>query len=324
MPDTDPLPRPFAGSFAPTLPPLPFDAWTDTRKTLHLLCQIVGKLRIAMYPRQNHWWHVPLYVTPRGLTTGTLYAPSDPLLTLSIEIDLREPGGLHVATNKGASEVVTLPYDGSDCARLYRDLLDTLARVGVDVEILATPYELPWTATPFPEDEQSRGFKDRWANRYFRALSWVDRTFNEYRGDFLGKQTPSHLFWHSFDLAVTRFSGRPNPKPASEFANPRDAEAYSHEVISVGFWPGDDKYPHAAFYGYVAPEPDDLADQPLPIGEWIDAGGSHMARVDYDAIRAADDPREALLGFLRAVHAAGVRRAEWPDLMLPPASHYTV
>ena len=318
MADSHP-PHAFAGSFTPTLPELPNEAWTETRRTLHLLCQIVGKLRVAMYPRQNHWWHVPLYVTPRGLTTGTLYAPNDPTLAIEVELDMIHHQ-VHASSNRGGQAFAEVPT--AVCSENYAAVRDAVASLGVDADLLAKPYEIPWCKTPFAEDDQPRGYSHEWAARYFRVLSWVDRIFNEYRGDFLGKQTPSHLFWHSFDLAVTRFSGRPNPRPAREFANPRDAEAYSHEVISVGFWPGDDNYPHAAFYGYVAPEPDGLADEPLPIGAWADVGGSHMARVDYSDIRAASDPREALLGFLRAVYAAGAKRAEWPDLMLPPPSAY--
>ena len=307
---------------SPTLPPLPYEAWTETRQGLHLLCQMVGKLRLAMVPRRNHWWHVPLYVTPVGLTTGTMYAPNDPMLTLDVEIDLLEPH-INVRTNRGGLQSGTFPWLGGTCASMHEGLMAALSSAGVDVDMLAKPYELPWDDVPFPEDERRREMSREWLARFFRALSWVDSVFQVYRGDFLGKTTPVHFFWHSFDLAVTRFSGRPNPRPVGEFANPRDAEAYSHEVVSVGFWPGDDNYPHAAFYGYAAPEPEGLADQPLPDGAaWIDVGGSHMARMDYDIVRASPDPRATLLAFLNGVYTAAERAGEWPDLRLPPASSY--
>ena len=309
---------------SPTLPPLPYEAWTETRQGLHLLCQMVGKLRLAMVPRRNHWWHVPLYVTPVGLTTGTMYAPNDPLLTLDVEIDLLEPH-INVRTNRGGLQSGTFPWLGGTCASMHEGLMAALSSAGVDVDMLAKPYELPWDDVPFPEDERRREMSREWLARFFRALSWVDSVFQVYRGDFLGKTTPVHFFWHSFDLAVTRFSGRPNPRPVGEFANPRDAEAYSHEVISVGFWPGDDdKTPFPAFYSYTAPEPDGLADKPLSAGEWVDVGGSHMAILKYDDLRAASDPKTMLLDWMNSAYRAGAEAANWPvdDFALPPASHF--
>jgi hypothetical protein len=167
-------------------------------------------------------------------------------------------------------------------------------------------------------------YEPEWATRYFRTISWIERTFQEFRGDFLGKQTPVHLFWHSFDLALTRFSGRAVDKKPSEFRNPRDAEAYSHEVVSFGFWPGDDNYPRPAFYAYTAPEPNSLADEPLAAGHWRDVGGSHMARLDYDDLRQAVDPRRMLLDFLESAYVAGATRAGWDveALRLPPQEFY--
>ncbi|MEM1013836.1 MAG: DUF5996 family protein [Planctomycetota bacterium] len=319
----DRLPQPLTNSWTPVLPPLEFAAWTETRETLHLLCQIVGKVRMALTPRRNHWWHVPFYVTPRGLTTGTLYEPNDPLLSLDIEIDLLEPG-IEVRNNRGGMFDVAAPLDQMDCKWMFREVTDAVSAAGVDVDLLGTPYDLPWCTTPFAQNEDRRTFDLGAAARYFRALSWVERTFQEFRGDFLGKQTPVHMFWHSFDLALTRFSGKAVDKKPSEFRNPRDAEAYSHEVISFGFWPGDANYPQAAFYSYTAPEPDGLASEPLSAGGWFDVGGSHMARLDYAELRQAEDPRRMLLGFLESAYLAGAKRAGWDveALRVPPEEYF--
>jgi hypothetical protein len=303
----------------PLLPSQPYPTWVETKRTLHLVCQIVGKFRMALTPRQNHWWHVPLYVTSRGLATGTLHAPNDPLLSLDIEVDLLDHD-IVLRSNRAAG--FRIDFNSYPCSGVYARMQAAMSTLGVDVGILPKPYDLSYTDRPFPEDHADRTYDPAAAARYFRMLAWVDRIFDEYRGGFLGKQTPSHLFWHSFDLAVTRFSGRENPKPPAEFRNPRDAEAYSHEVVSIGFWPGDDAYPHAAFYGYASPEPAGLAEMPLPVGTWIDVGGSHLARVDYETIRQADDPRVTLLGFLNAVYDAAAELGEWPDLKLPESSRY--
>ncbi len=317
------LPQPLTNAWTPVLPPLPFEDWTETRESLHLLCQVVGKIRLALTHRRNHWWHVPLYVTPRGLTTGTLYAPNDPLLSLDIEIDLLEPA-VCVRNNRGGIFEAFAPADGIACRAMFHEVLDAVSAAGVDVELIDVPYELPWCQTPFPDNGDTRHYQPGAGARYFRALSWIERTFQEFRGDFLGKQTPVHLFWHSFDLALTRFSGKAVDKKPSEFRNPRDAEAYSHEVISFGFWPGDANYPKPAFYSYTAPEPDGLANEPLSAGAWVDVGKSHMARLDYEDLRMAADPRDMLLGFLQSSYEAGAKRAGWDleRLRLPSQSFY--
>jgi hypothetical protein len=319
----DRLPQPLANAWTPSLPPLPYEPWVETRRSLHLLCQIIGKIRLTLVPRRNHWWHVPLYITPRGLTTGTMYAPNDPLLSLDIEIDLISPRVI-VRNNRGGVFETFVPADGEPCRLVYREILDAVSAAGVDLDILAKPYDLAWCETPFPSDAEPRGFEPEAVSRYFRALSWIERTFQEFRGDFLGKQTPVHLFWHSFDLALTRFSGKAVDKKPSEFNNPRDAEAYSHEVISFGFWPGDEKSPKAAFYSYTAPEPDGLADMALKVGAWHDVGGSHMALLSYDDLRANGDPRQMLLDFLESSYVAGATKAGWSidALRLPSQSFY--
>ena len=316
------LPTRYVGPAGPTLPPLPYAAWDGTRRTLHLLCQMLGKLRLATVPRRNHWWHVPLYLTPRGLTTGAMFAPNDPMLTFDVELDLIEHG-LEIRTSRGGRFESSIGHSGTGgmrCDALHAILFDELANLGVDVAILDRPYELAWCDRPFSENDDRRAYEPGWANRWWRTLSWVDRVFNEYRGGFLGKSTPSHFFWHSFDLAVTRFSGRPNPRPVADFPNPRDAEAYSHEVMSIGFWPGDDSYQQAAFYAYAVPGPDGLADEPLEpaAARWAEGGG----RLDYDDLRQSDDPRRDLLAFLNSAYAAAAKRGDWPDLALPPESHY--
>ena len=317
MPESHVLP---ASAFK--LPPLPWEAWRETKQTLHLYLQIIGKLRMTLTPRRNHWWHVPLYVSPVGLTTGTLFAPNDPLLSFQIDVDfVRSKVQLH--SNRGGNQLVH--FDCDSCKDFYDQTMAAVAAMGVDVAILPEPYELPFTQTRFDEDGQKRMFDAAAVARWFRALSWIDGVFQQFRGDFLGKTSPVHFFWHSFDLAVTRFSGRRNPQPIDKFANPRDAEAYSHEVISFGFWPGDDdKTPFPAFYSYTAPEPEGLADKPLSAGEWASVGSSHMAMLKYDDLRAASNPKRMLLDWLASAYRAGAEAADWPveDFTLPPAFHF--
>lgn len=290
---------------ATALPPLPLEAWDATKQTLHLYLQIVGKVRMALFPKQNHWWHVPLYVSTRGLTTRPIpYRSSN----IEIEFDLLSHR-LAIRDGQGDERAFAL-HDGLAVADFYAQLFTALGELGVDVDIWAVPYDHAST-TPFAEDHEHAAYDAEYVERFRRILTWVNNVFQTFRGGFLGKDTPAHLFWHSFDLAYTRFSGR--PAPAMDGAGPVDQEAYSHEVISFGFWAGDDNVPAPAFYAYTHPEPDALADAPLhpDAAFWNTDGGSAMALCMYDDIRMSDTPRQALLDFLESAYRAGATRAEW-------------
>lgn len=287
-----------------TFPEMPLDEWRNTKNTLHLYLQIVGKIRLKMHPRINHWWHVPLYVSPRGLTTRTIPCSGG---NFEIEFDFCDHE-LKMRTSSGRVEDFAL-YDGLTVADFYASVMANLAKLGINPEIRAVPYEAP-SKTPFAEDHDDNSYDKEYVERFFKILVAVDDIFEKFRGRFIGKSTPVHLFWHSFDLALTRFSGK--EAPPRETGNIVEREAYSHEVISFGFWFGDDNVPAPAFYSYTAPEPPGLADEPLPPpAKWQEANGSHMALLMYDDVRLSSDPRSAVLDFLEAAYQAGAECADW-------------
>lgn len=288
-----------------SFPDIPLEAWRPTKNTLHLYCQIVGKIRLAMHPRLNHWWHVPLYVTPRGLSTHTIpYTGGN----FEIEFDFCEHV-LRISTSDKHVEDFAL-YDGLTVADFYSSVFANLNKLGIEPEIKGIPYEAPST-TPFAEDTENKSYDKEYVERFHRTLVTVDHILNDFRGRFLGKSTPVHMFWHSFDLALTRFSGkRVTPR---EGAGMVEREAYSHEVISFGFWFGDDKVPAPAFYSYTAPEPTGLAEEPLSPASavWAESNGAHLALLMYEEVRNMGDPRSAVLEFLESAYRAGATRAGW-------------
>jgi hypothetical protein len=251
---------------------------------------------------------VTLYVSPRGLTTRTIPHKDG---SFEIEFDFHEHA-LKIKTSDGRYEDFAL-YDGLSVADFYSSVFANLAKLGIDAHIWAVPYEAP-TTTAFADDHENKSYDKEYIERAHKVLVAVDDIFEEFRGRFTGKSTPVHLFWHSFDLALTRFSGKAAP-PMPE-ANMVTREAYSHEVISFGFWFGDDKpnsCPAPAFYSYAAPEPKDLADEPLEsCGQWVEANGSHMALLMYDDVRKADDPRAAVLEFLESAYQGAGKQGNWP------------
>lgn len=286
-------------------PEIPLDAWRATKNTLHLYCQIVGKIRLAMHPHVNHWWHVTLYVSPRGLTTRNIPNGGG---SFEIEFDFRDHV-LKISTSDGRIEDFAL-YDGLTVADFYASIFSNLSKLGIKPKIKPVPYEAPST-TPFREDTENKSYDKECIERFHEVLVQVDDVFEEFRGKFVGKSTPVHLFWHSFDLALTRFSGkRVEPR---EGAGMVEREAYSHEVISFGFWFGDDKtVPTPAFYSYTAPEPTGLSDEPLEPGQaaWNTDKGA-MALLMYDDARKEADPRQTVLDFLESAYRAGAKLAGW-------------
>jgi hypothetical protein len=283
---------------------MPLDAWRPTKNTLHLYLQIIGKIRLKLHPRINHWWHAPLYVSPRGLTTRTIPFQGG---NFEIELDFHDHE-LKIRTSSGEYEDFAL-YDGLTVADFYQSLMANLEKLGIVPRIWAVPYEAP-SKTPFAEDHENGSYEKEYVERFHAILVAADEIFEEFRGRFTGKSTPVHLFWHSFDLALTRFSGRPAPnRPEAGLV---EREAYSHEVISFGFWFGDDNVPAPAFYSYTAPEPAGLAELPLQAGaKWQEANGSHMALLMYDDVRQRPDARSEVLDFLESAYQAGAKAAEW-------------
>ena len=285
-----------------TLPELHLADWRPTKDTLHLYCQIVGKIRLATTPPRNHWWNAPLYVDVRGLTTRRLHHNDT---TFQIDLDFVDHA-LRVRTHEGGSRSFALA-DGLAVAGFDAQLHEALDELGVDIEIKEQPFGVPMT-TPFPQDREHSSWDRDAIERYGRILDWTDGVFEEFSGWFRGKTSPVHLFWHSFDLAVIRFSGRAAPPIDADLVS---QEAYSEEVISFGLWAGDDNVPDAAYYSYTSPEPDGLRDQALPVGEWTASGNGSLAILPYETVRTARDPRGALLAFLQGTYEAGAGLAGW-------------
>jgi Family of unknown function (DUF5996) len=287
-------------------PPLPYEAWTPTKQTVHRYAQMVGKLRMSLVPFRNHWWHVTLYVSARGLTTGPMPYGD---LTVEVEFDFVDHR-LGIRTSEGRTAGFPL-RDRLSCASFYGDLFAALRGVGVEATIRPEPFDLG-DSPAFPQDTENDSYDPDAVERWWRILRLTDHVLARFASRFNGKASPTHLFWHSFDLAHARFSGR--PAPVIPGADPVTAQAYSHEVIAVGWWPGDDRrtlFP--AYYSYTAPEPAGLADQPLspPAAGWQDTGNGSLAVLPYDDVRAAPDPAATLLDFFDSAYLAGARAAGW-------------
>jgi hypothetical protein len=282
-------------------PSLPLDAWRETYRTLHMWTQIVGKVRLALTPRINHWWNSTLYVTPRGLTTSSI--PHD---TRSFEIafDLLE-GAVRIEVSDGARR--SIPLASRSVAQFYSALTAALAQLGLETTIWPVPCELD-DPVRFTLDDRGE-YDAEAARRFWRVLTSVDRVLDEFRAEFIGKCSPVHFFWGSFDLAVTRFSGRrAPPRPDADMVT---REAYSHECCSAGFWPGSKSVQGPAFYSYTAPQPEGFdAARIGPAGAFYDSEFGEFIYM-YDDMRNAPNPREALLEFLRSTYAAGATLANW-------------
>jgi len=297
------MPERSDGPYSPiALPSLPLEDWEDTKETLHRYTQIVGKVRLEYSPFRNHWWHATLYVSTHGLTTSPIPYRN---ITFEISFDLLD-NRLVVSTSEGEGFVFAL--DDLPVAEFYARLFEGLRSLGVELSINTTPFDLGDEQT-LAENTFQCVCDREYVGRYWRILVQVDQIFKEFAGRFNGKTSPVQLYWHGFDLAVTRFSGRRAPE--REGTDKVTREAYSHEVISFGFWPGDRNTPAPAFYSYTAPEPDGLTGQPLrpETAFWAPEGG--MALLMYDDVRKADSPKSTLLEFMESAYEAGARTASW-------------
>jgi len=283
-------------------PALPLAEWRETCETLHRWTQIVGKVRLALTPLVNHWWNVPLYVHPRGLTTSMI-----PYRDSAFELRFDFVGHALVLELAGGRRD-TLTLEPRSVAEFHRAFMAMLRRADIAVSIWTMPVEIP-TPIRFEDDAAHASYDRDAVARFARILVTVDRIFNEFRAGFVGKCSPVHFFWGSFDLCVTRFSGR--RAPARPGADPVTREAYSHEVSSVGFWPGSGDVTDAAFYAYTAPEPPGLRERLVrpdaavydrQLGEFL---------LMYDDLRRAPSPTAALMAFCDSTYAAGADLAGW-------------
>lgn len=301
-------------------PDLSYAEGHDTWTTLHLWSQIVGKIRLVQTPWTNHSWHVPLYLTVRGL--GTSPIPFGGRL-LEMDLDLFSHR-LVLRTDDGAERI--LPLAGQPVATFYAAVMARLGELGLSVRLHTTPSEIA-DAVPFERDTAPRVYIPEQANALWRALLQIDRVLKAFRAGFIGKCSPVHFFWGSFDLAVTRFSGReapPHPGGVPNFPDWVAREAYSHEVSSAGFWPGGGAVEYPAFYSYAYPAPDGFGDAAVrpQAASWSSALGEFL--LPYDAVRGAESPDEALLDFLQSTYEAAADRGGWPRAALertlvPPA-----
>ncbi len=305
-----------------TWPTLPYPEWADTCTTLHMWTQIVGKVRLVSTPWVNHSWHATLHPTPRGLTTGVMSWRDR---AFEIDLDLFAHR-LRVATDRGDRRELPLP--GQTVASLYHGLLGSLEELGLPVRIHPLPNELP-DPVPFAEDERGT-YDGEAAHRFARVLLQSARVLQRFRSRFLGKCSPVHFFWGSFDLAVTRFSGRPAPPHPGGIPHLPDAvtrEAYSHEVSSAGFFPGNAGHPEPAFYSYAYPEPAGFSGARVGPAEALYDPDFSEFFLPYDAVRTAADPEAVLLTFLQGTYEAAADHASWDRAALerdegpPPGLH---
>ena len=288
-------------------PALPLDSWRDTYATLHMWTQIVGKTRLALAPMQNHWWQVAMYVTERGLTTSPMPSGNR---TFAVDFDFVEHR-LSVRTSEGRG--LELPLRPLSVAEFYQEYVAALRSLGLEARIWPMPVEVE-SAVRFPDDTTHASYEAASAARLWRILVQADRVLKRFRGRFLGKASPVHFFWGSFDLAATRFSGRPappHPGGAPNLGNWVMQEAYSHECSSVGFWPGGGAIPEPVFYAYAYPEPDGFRSYPVgPAGARYHEEMREFV-LPLEAVRSAASPDDALLEFAQSTYAAAADRGGW-------------
>ena len=283
-------------------PALPWEEWQETASTLHMWTQIVGKTRLMLTPPENHWWNAALYVTPRGLSTWSI-PYGDELFDIEFDFVNHQ---LQVRESSGCSKSMALRPQS--VAAFYEEYLSLLRSLKITVKLYPKPLEVS-DPIPFAEDRQHASYDKEFAQRFWRILRRSDTLFKSFRARFLGKSSPVHFFWGSFDLAVTRFSGRPAPpRPGADAIT---QEAYSHEVISAGFWPGNGGFGAPAFYCYAAPEPAGLSKEPIGPAAAFYSSELKEFILKYDEARAANSPDQAILEFLQNSYEAAARLGQW-------------
>jgi hypothetical protein len=296
-------------------PEVEYGEWRETALALQLWLQVAGKVRLALTPWLNHSWQVPYYVSVRGLASSPI--PHDGRI-FDLEFDFLS----HRLVGRDSSGAqAEFPLEAMSVAEFYRQMMTLLAELGVRVQVTELPSEL-MNAIPFEQDRAPRPYDSKNAGNFFRALVHADGLFKLFRTAFLGKASPVHLFWGGFDLAVTRFSGRRAPLHPGGIPGLSDRvtqEAYSHEVSSAGFWPGNDTYPHAAFYSYAYPEPKGFRDAAMPVGAAYDAQLGEFV-LPYDTVRKSSAPEKLVMDFLQATYAAAADLGKWDRMALDCAT----
>ena len=288
-------------------PALHLDQWSDSKDTLHLMLQIVGKIRLHLFPKKNHWWHVTFYVSVNGLTTGPI-----PYGNQVIEMEFNfVDHHLHLKSSTGNSAAI--PMANVSVAKFYEKVFDGLKQLDIEAKIIAKPYDVPHIPfETFQECHDINSYDKPHIETMWQILVAVNNVFQDFHGRFIGKSTPVHLFWHHFDMALTRFSGKRAPERPN--VSQVEREAYSHEVISFGFWFGDETFPEPAFYAYGFPgtDIDGVYDEKLEpdAAFWNQKGG--QALLKYSDIRDKDNARELILSFLESTYQAYAKHMDWP------------
>ncbi len=283
------------------LDPLPLPEWKPTCDTLHMWTQVVGKVRLALAPRINHWWETALYVSARGLTTSAIPYRDR---VFDVEFDFIDHQLVIRVSDGGIARVPLVPRSVAD---FYAETMARLHECGIDVKIWTVPTEVD-NPIPFPDDHDHASYDSDAVDRFWRILIFTDRVLNRFRASYIGKCSPVHFFWGSFDMAVTRFSGRRAPENPS--ADSITKEAYSHEVSSCGWWPGGGTYGDSAFYAYAAPEPAGFKDARVEPAEAFYSTPTGFL-LPYDAVRQSPDPEDALLRFCQSTYAAAADAGGW-------------
>ena len=297
-------------------PPLPLHEWRDTCATLHMMTQVVGKIRLALAPMVNHWWQVALYVTPRGLTTSSM-----PHGTKAVQIDFDLIDHLlRIEVSDGQRRAI--PLRAAPVAQFYAEVMESLDELGVPVRIWPRPVEIE-APIRFDQDVQHASYDPEQVNRFRRVLLGADRAMAAFRSGFVGKCSPVHFFWGSFDMAVTRFSGRPAPPHPGGIPSLADRvarEAYSRECSSCGFWPGGGAIDEPAFYAYVYPEPPGYREHPILPTEAFYSDEMREHILPYEVVRSAADPDRMLMDFFRSTYGAAAELGKWDRATLEHSS----
>ncbi len=302
------------------LPELELMAWEPCKQTLHLYLQIAGKIQLALMPRKNHWWNITLLVNAKGLITHVMPA-GDFTFQILFNFQLHQ---VEVIVSNGKCEVFPL-VNGLSAADFYNKLFAAMTALNIEVTIIAYPYNFPTddtpVKTPFSQLTQYHTYDPEYVQRFWQILMWANEIFGGFGGKFYGKTSPVQLFWHHMDLVVTRFCGRRAPLLPAD-ATTANKEAYSHELISFGFWAGDDKVREPAFYSYTYPSPAGLDKEPISpaAAKWVDSNGSPMALLMYNDIRLLPDARESVMSFLESCYRGGAGLLGWDisDLEVRP------
>ena len=300
------------------LPSLAYDKWIDSRTTMHLILQIMGKAKLKLTSRKNHWWYMTLHPSARGISTYSIPL-HDGLATLDMHFDIREQAVI-LQSSDNKSERIDLSTSPT-VAAFYASFMVALKKFGLEPKFIKKPLDMGIKES---FDKITKYHQYDWDSigEFWTAMTWTKDVFQEFSGRFYGKTCPVHIYWHSLDLTVTRFSGKKLPNDGSKSGRLLERDSYSHEQISCGFWAGDPQVPQPMYYSYTFPAPKGLDQQPLQPADaqWIDSNGSPMANLSYEAVRTSNDPRSTLLEFLESSYQAGAKTAGWniEELTAPP------